>query len=208
MGESNGRRARGRRIGRTARDADGPAPGRSVSCPTRARPGESSATCAAAPVSVGRHRSRSRCASSFAASTSRSSNDRSRSRSPSIRSAKVAMWSKFTSETAVRASRSAPRSEEPRPTPIRRRSRLSSNPGAARGRRPVDQARNCPPAPSCTNSASSPVPLRKCSRREYRLRYAGSITRLTIQACLPTCRTLANPYCSNSSAVALNRNRL
>ena len=28
-----------------------------------------------------------------------------------------------------------------------------------------------------------------------------------IQACLPTCRTLANPYCSNSSTVALNRNR-
>ena len=38
--------------------------------------------------------------------------------------------------------------------------------------------------------------------------YAGSISRLTIHACLPTCRPLVNPYCSNSSAVALNRNRL
>ena len=36
---------------------------------------------------------------------------------------------------------------------------------------------------------------------------AGSISRLTIQACLPTCRPLVNPYCSKSSAVALNRNR-
>ncbi len=39
------------------------------------------------------------------------------------------------------------------------------------------------------------------------VRYAGSISRLTIHACLPTCRPLVNPDCSNSSAVALNRNR-
>lgn len=37
--------------------------------------------------------------------------------------------------------------------------------------------------------------------------YAGWISRLTIQACLPTCRPRANPYCSNSSTVPLNRNR-
>src|SRR5690242_3552186 len=37
---------------------------------------------------------------------------------------------------------------------------------------------------------------------------AGSTTLLTIHACLPTCRPRANPYCSNSSTVALNRNRL
>ena len=43
--------------------------------------------------------------------------------------------------------------------------------------------------------------------RLVRDRYAGSISRLRIHACLPTCRPLVNPYCSNSSAVALNRNR-
>ena len=42
---------------------------------------------------------------------------------------------------------------------------------------------------------------------ERRPPYAGSISRLTIHACLPTCRPLVNPNCSNSSAVALNRNR-
>ncbi len=35
----------------------------------------------------------------------------------------------------------------------------------------------------------------------------GAIFRLTIHACLPTCRPRVNPYCSNSSTVALNRNR-
>ena len=39
------------------------------------------------------------------------------------------------------------------------------------------------------------------------VRYAGAISRLTIHACLPTCRTRANPYCSNSSTLALNRKR-
>ena len=43
--------------------------------------------------------------------------------------------------------------------------------------------------------------------RLVRDRYAGSISRLRIHACLPTCRPLVNPYRSNSSAVALNRNR-
>jgi hypothetical protein len=43
--------------------------------------------------------------------------------------------------------------------------------------------------------------------RLVRVRYAWSISRLTIHACLPTCLPLVNPYCSNSSAVALNRNR-
>jgi hypothetical protein len=35
----------------------------------------------------------------------------------------------------------------------------------------------------------------------------GSTCLLTIHACLPTCRFRANPYCSNSSTVALNRKR-
>ena len=38
-------------------------------------------------------------------------------------------------------------------------------------------------------------------------RYAAAISRLMIHACLPTCRPRVNPYCSNSSTVALNRNR-
>ena len=39
------------------------------------------------------------------------------------------------------------------------------------------------------------------------VRYAAAISRLMIHACLPTCRPRVNPYCSNSSTVALNRNR-
>ena len=37
--------------------------------------------------------------------------------------------------------------------------------------------------------------------------YAGSTVLLTIHACLPTWRPRVKPYCSNSSTVALNRNR-
>ena len=72
-----------------------------------------------------------------------------------------------------------------------------------------------PPIPPTNRSA--PPELRERKNRSQRRDQAShqafvrvlraGISRLMIHACLPTCRPRVNPYCSNSSTVALNRNR-
>lgn len=47
----------------------------------------------------------------------------------------------------------------------------------------------------------------ECGRGLVADAHTGSTTLLTIHACLPTCRPRANPNCSRSSTVALNRKR-